>query len=277
MFATKFRMGCTRVRHIPCLGHNASTYHTAILATFLAFPPPRLSLSYHLRILYLSQESVQHTYREKECVQLSLDSVAPQCPLCNTTVPTVPNDPNLAVERHILSGTCTGIPGGEARLKEEIKRKKERGEMCWRKGCNKVIVVPMNCEVSLCFTLLVRSLSASTISIPSCSLLGEHVADMPFSNALTSSVHHIVIPPLTPALHPVLLQLLAAARPCPPDPLASLPSPGYSLNRHPVLHHRLNPHSPPQLLPHRHQPTSRSPSRRQRMQLMLRLQLRPQR
>ena len=77
-----------------------------------------------------------------------IDRIAPQCPLCNTTVPTVPNDPNLAVERHILSGTCTGIPGGEARLKEEIRRKKDRGEMCWRKGCSKVIVVPMRCEVS---------------------------------------------------------------------------------------------------------------------------------
>ncbi|ORX33413.1 hypothetical protein BD324DRAFT_639702 [Kockovaella imperatae] len=75
-----------------------------------------------------------------------IDRVAPQCPLCNSTVPTVPNDPNLAVERHILSGTCTGIPGGEQRLKDEMRRKKERGEVCWRKGCSKHLVVPMRCE-----------------------------------------------------------------------------------------------------------------------------------
>ena len=75
-----------------------------------------------------------------------VDRIAPQCPMCNTTVPTIPNDPNAAVERHILSGTCTGMPGGEERKRAELKRKKEAGEVCWRKGCSKTLVVPMKCD-----------------------------------------------------------------------------------------------------------------------------------
>ena len=66
--------------------------------------------------------------------------------MCNSTVPTIPNDPNAAVERHILSGTCAGMPGGEERKRAELKRKKEAGEVCWRKGCNKTLVVPMKCD-----------------------------------------------------------------------------------------------------------------------------------
>lgn len=78
-----------------------------------------------------------------------VDRIAPSCPLCNEVVSYPPGgklDPNEAVERHILSGTCTGMEGGEARKKAELKRRKEKGEVCFRRGCNKVLVVPMNCE-----------------------------------------------------------------------------------------------------------------------------------
>ncbi len=76
-----------------------------------------------------------------------VNRIAPQCPLCDEVVRSEGRDPNEAVERHILGGTCTGLEGGEARRKEEVRRKKEKGEICWRKGCPKALVVPMRCDV----------------------------------------------------------------------------------------------------------------------------------
>jgi hypothetical protein len=77
------------------------------------------------------------------------DRIAPQCPLCNSVVTSIANgDPNEAVERHINGGTCTGIEGGEARRKEVLRQKKDKGEVCWRKGCAKTLVVKIKCDVS---------------------------------------------------------------------------------------------------------------------------------
>ena len=76
------------------------------------------------------------------------DRIAPKCPLCDEVVPSKGQDSNEAVERHIMSGTCAGLEGGDARRKEELERRKERGEVCWRKRCAKTIVVPMRCQVS---------------------------------------------------------------------------------------------------------------------------------
>jgi hypothetical protein len=77
------------------------------------------------------------------------DRIAPQCPLCDTVVPsTSSGDPNEAVERHLNTGTCAGIEGGEARRKALVAQKKERGEVCWRKGCAKTLVVKIRCDVS---------------------------------------------------------------------------------------------------------------------------------
>ncbi len=77
-----------------------------------------------------------------------IDRIAPKCPLCDEVVRSVGRgDPNEAVERHILGGTCIGLEGGEARRREELKKRKERGEICWRKGCSKTLVVPMRCDV----------------------------------------------------------------------------------------------------------------------------------
>lgn len=79
-----------------------------------------------------------------------VDRIAPQCPLCNEVVPTASSrDPNESVERHILDGICVGLPGGEERKKAEVRAKKERGEVCWRKGCVKGLIVQMKCEVCL--------------------------------------------------------------------------------------------------------------------------------
>ncbi|WVW82933.1 hypothetical protein I302_104948 [Kwoniella bestiolae CBS 10118] len=78
-----------------------------------------------------------------------VDRIAPKCPMCDEIVKYTSSsnmDPNEAVERHILSGTCTGFQGGEERKKLELKRKKMNGEICWRKGCNKMLVVKMRCE-----------------------------------------------------------------------------------------------------------------------------------
>lgn len=75
------------------------------------------------------------------------DRIAPQCPLCDSVVTSTPSgDPNEAVERHINSGTCAGLEGGEARRKALLKQKKDRGEVCWRRGCAKTLVVQMKCE-----------------------------------------------------------------------------------------------------------------------------------
>jgi hypothetical protein len=77
------------------------------------------------------------------------DRIAPQCPLCDTVVPsTSSGDPNEAVERHLNTGTCAGIEGGEARRKALLAQKKQKGEVCWRKGCAKTLVVKIKCDVS---------------------------------------------------------------------------------------------------------------------------------
>ncbi|CAK9780600.1 hypothetical protein CC85DRAFT_276530 [Cutaneotrichosporon oleaginosum] len=74
-----------------------------------------------------------------------VDRIAPQCPMCDQIVPSSA-DPNEAVERHILSGTCAGIEGGAARKKAILRQRKDKGEICFRRGCTKVLVVPMKCE-----------------------------------------------------------------------------------------------------------------------------------
>lgn len=77
-----------------------------------------------------------------------VDRIAPTCPMCNEIVPYPKSmDPNEAVERHILSGTCVGLQGGEERKKAEAKRRRDAGEVCWKKSCGKVLVVKMKCEV----------------------------------------------------------------------------------------------------------------------------------
>ena len=78
-----------------------------------------------------------------------VDRIAPQCPLCDEVVQSHGRDPNEAVERHIMGGTCMGLEGGEAKRKQDLKRRKEKGEVCWRKGCAKGIVVTMRCDVSI--------------------------------------------------------------------------------------------------------------------------------
>ncbi|OCF44151.1 hypothetical protein I317_01943 [Kwoniella heveanensis CBS 569] len=76
-----------------------------------------------------------------------VDRIAPKCPMCDEIVPYPKSmDPNEAVEKHILSGTCTGFEGGEERKKAEIKRKRDNGEICWKKTCGKKLVVKMKCE-----------------------------------------------------------------------------------------------------------------------------------
>lgn len=77
-----------------------------------------------------------------------IDRIAPQCPMCDQVVNYAPGsmDPNVAVERHIMSGTCSGVEGGEARKKAILRQRKEKGEVCYRRGCNKVLVVQMKCE-----------------------------------------------------------------------------------------------------------------------------------
>ncbi|WVO20862.1 uncharacterized protein IAS62_002162 [Cryptococcus decagattii] len=76
-----------------------------------------------------------------------VDRIAPTCPMCNEIVPYPKSmDPNEAVERHIMSGTCVGLQGGEERKKEEVKRRRDVGEVCWKKSCGKVLIVKMKCE-----------------------------------------------------------------------------------------------------------------------------------
>lgn len=77
-----------------------------------------------------------------------IDRIAPKCPLCEEVVPSNGRDGNEAVERHLMAGTCPGLEGGEATRREELKRRKEKGEICWTKGCAKLLVVPMRCDVS---------------------------------------------------------------------------------------------------------------------------------
>lgn len=88
--------------------------------------------------------------------------------MCNEIVPYPKSmDPNEAVERHILSGTCVGLQGGEERKKAEAKRKRDAGEVCWKKSCGKVLVVKMKCEVSH-NPLLLRWCYVANTSTQSC-------------------------------------------------------------------------------------------------------------
>lgn len=87
--------------------------------------------------------------------------------MCNEIVPYPKSmDPNEAVERHIMSGTCVGLQGGEERKKAEAKRRRDAGEVCWKKSCGKVLIVKMKCEVSykLCFTDVYHHANTSTQS-----------------------------------------------------------------------------------------------------------------
>lgn len=78
--------------------------------------------------------------------EYTLNRTAPLCPLCNTPISSLPGeDPNIPMERHINSPSeCTG----KEEQKEIIRRKKERGEVCWKKGCPKVLFAKIRCEVS---------------------------------------------------------------------------------------------------------------------------------
>lgn len=96
-----------------------------------------------------------------------VDRLAPTCPMCNQVVPTHAAGPDQAVERHILGGTCVAMDGGEERRKAELKRKKERGEVCYRRGCTKVLIVPMACLVSFRVQRLGSELTCSRATINS--------------------------------------------------------------------------------------------------------------
>ncbi|WWC89866.1 uncharacterized protein L201_004794 [Kwoniella dendrophila CBS 6074] len=78
-----------------------------------------------------------------------VDRIAPKCPMCNEIVKYTNSsnqDPNEAVEKHILSGTCLGFEGGQQRKLQEQKRKKLNGEICYKKNCNKQLIVKMKCD-----------------------------------------------------------------------------------------------------------------------------------
>ncbi len=48
------------------------------------------------------------------------------------------------MERHIGSGKC----GVAEDKKMEMRRRREGGEVCWRRGCGKVLIAKIRCQVS---------------------------------------------------------------------------------------------------------------------------------
>ncbi len=78
----------------------------------------------------------------------ALDRTTPLCPFCSlpVSIPLRPDgtqeDPNGPMERHIANA-CKGVDG----KKEEMKRRRENGEICWRRGCGKGLVVKIRCDV----------------------------------------------------------------------------------------------------------------------------------
>ena len=74
--------------------------------------------------------------------EYTLNRVAPLCPLCSTPISALPGeDPNIPMERHIGS-ECRG----KEEKKDELRRKREKGEVCWKKGCGKVLFAKIRCE-----------------------------------------------------------------------------------------------------------------------------------
>ncbi|KAJ9095610.1 hypothetical protein QFC21_005481 [Naganishia friedmannii] len=74
-----------------------------------------------------------------------LNRIAPICPMCNIPQSTNPGeDPNIVMNRHIQR-ECQG-----ARTKRDeiraLKARKDKGEVCWKKNCAKVLVVKIKCE-----------------------------------------------------------------------------------------------------------------------------------
>ncbi|KAL1408840.1 hypothetical protein Q8F55_005654 [Vanrija albida] len=116
--------------------HDACHLHD-----FLPFSCPACKLA------FCQDHFLPSTHSCKSPLPASMvDRIAPQCPLCDEVVASTGyRTPDAAVEAHILSGTCVGMEGGEARRKQVLKQRKERGEVCWRRGCAKVLVVPMAC------------------------------------------------------------------------------------------------------------------------------------
>lgn len=109
----------------------------------------------------------------------ALDRTTPLCPLCSlpVSIPLRPDgtqeDPNGPMERHIANA-CKGVDG----KKEEMKRRRENGEICWRRGCGKGLVVKIRCDAcnhQFCPThrypkdhscQSFNSTSSSTVSLP---------------------------------------------------------------------------------------------------------------
>ncbi|OCF55794.1 hypothetical protein L486_06546 [Kwoniella mangroviensis CBS 10435] len=143
-----------------------------------------------------------------------VDRIAPKCPMCDEIVKYTSSsrmDPNEAVERHILSGTCTGFQGGEERKKLELKRKKQNGEICWKKNCNKMLVVQMQCEQCNHFFCPTHRHSSSHTCTPSNtpSLSNTNLA---FSSrpirpagkaALSRLLPNSMTPPIAPSSRPI--------------------------------------------------------------------------
>lgn len=124
-----------------------------------------------------------------------VDRIAPTCPMCSEIVPYPKSmDPNEAVERHILSGTCVGLQGGEERKKAEAKRRRDTGEFCWKKSCGKVLVVKMKCEVSYKFCFYAGAMSLSHPSSLVSMSFAQHIDILRHTHALTK-LHLLPLPP----------------------------------------------------------------------------------
>jgi hypothetical protein len=68
--------------------------------------------------------------------------------MCNIPQSTDPGeDPNIVMNRHIQH-ECQGARTRRDEIRE-LKVRKEKGEVCWRKNCTKVLVVKMKCDVSM--------------------------------------------------------------------------------------------------------------------------------
>jgi hypothetical protein len=80
-----------------------------------------------------------------------LNRIAPICPICNVPQSTNPGeDPNIVMNRHIQH-ECQGAKTRRDEMRE-LKVRKEKGEVCWKKNCSKVLVVKIKCDVSLSYT-----------------------------------------------------------------------------------------------------------------------------
>ncbi|KAJ9115281.1 hypothetical protein QFC20_001148 [Naganishia adeliensis] len=142
----------------------------------------------------------------------TLNRIAPICPMCNIPQSTNPGeDPNIVMNRHIQH-ECQGARTRRDEIRE-LKARKEKGEVCWKKNCTKVLVVNMKCDVTPSTSSIPPQVPKPTVpsSFPRFSLKNNLTKSTPAATA-SSSTPTTTTSLLTPSGNPRKDAALAAIK-----------------------------------------------------------------